>query len=275
MTTTAAITDCFSNRVDRLDIALFESIPSQTSQDDRRSLLAIHAAVAAKRSSFAYLEIGSHLGGSIQPYLLDERCHSIVSIDKRPAQQPDMRGNLYEYPGNSTGRMLQNLRQISPKGVGKVETFDADTNQLNPSAISLKPDICLIDGEHTNRAVERDFAFCFSVVEDRGVICFHDSNIVFEGLSRIVAELKASGRRFRAYNLPSHVFVIDLGADIHEDPRILSLLIDNHLGYLSGLETMSPYRNFYNEWFSRKLRSFYRSGPVRKCSHFFQHLSRK
>jgi hypothetical protein len=274
-TPSAAVTGCIPSRIGQLDITLFESIPSQTSADDRRSLLAIHAAVAAKRDSFAYLEIGSHLGGSIQPYLLDGRCHAIISVDKRPAQQPDMRGTSYEYPGNSTDRMLQNLRRISAEGVCKVKTFDVDTNELKPSMISLKPDICFVDGEHTNVAVETDFAFCLSVVEDRGVICCHDSNIVFEGLSRIVAGLKASGRGFRAYNLPTHVFVIDLGGNLHEDARILSLLVDNHLGYLSGLETMSCYRDFYNQWLSRKLRALYRSRPVRKCSHLFLRLLRK
>lgn len=231
--------------------------------------------MAARRGSFVYLEIGSHLGGSIQPYLLDERCRAIISIDKRPAQQPDMRGESYEYPGNSTNRMLENLRRISAEGVRKVRTFDAATNQLQPSMISLKPDICFVDGEHTNTAVEKDFAFCLSVVEDHGVVCFHDSNIVFEELNRIVAGLKASGRRFRAYNLPTHVFVIDLEGNLHEDARILPLLVDNHLGYLAGLESMSCYRDFYNAWLSRKLRAFYRSKPVRKCSHLFEGLVRK
>jgi Methyltransferase domain len=269
------VTGSVQNRIDQLDTALFEGIPSQTSIDDRRSLLAIHAAVADLRGSFAYLEIGSHLGGSIQPYLLDERCTAVVSIDKRPAEQPDMRGNVYKYPGNSTDRMLQNLRRISDEGVRKVRTFDADTSQLRPSEISVRPDICFIDGEHTNLAVERDFAFCLSVVQDRGVIFFHDSNIVFEGLSRIVEGLKASGRRFRAYNLPTHVFVVDLGERLQEDRRIIQLLVDNYLGYLPGLESMSSYRDFYNDWPSQKIRVLSQSRPVRECSHFFRRLLRK
>ena len=33
---------------------------------------------------FAYLEIGSHLGGSLQVLIQDERCERIVSIDSRP-----------------------------------------------------------------------------------------------------------------------------------------------------------------------------------------------
>ena len=260
------------NRIDRLDTALFEAIPSQTSADDRRSLLAIHAATAARRSTFAYLEIGSHLGGSIQPYLLDDRCTAIMSIDKRPARQPDMRGKEYEYAGNSTERMLENLRYVSADGARKVTTFDADTGQLKPSVIPIKPDICFIDGEHTNSAVERDFAFCLSVVEDHGVICFHDSSIVFEALSKSVERLRASGLLFRAYNLPTNVFVIDLGVILHEDSRILELLVDNHLGYLPGLESMSGYRDFYNSWLSQKLLTIYRIPPVRKCYHLVRSL---
>jgi Methyltransferase domain len=273
MTQSTAVMDSIQSRVDQMDITLFENIPTQTTAHDRRSLLAIHAAVAsAQRNSFAYLEIGSHLGGSIQPYLLDDRCDAIISIDKRPARQPDMRGQTYEYPDNSTDRMLQNLRRISLAGVRKVETFDTDAGQLKPSAISVKPKICLIDGEHTNAAIERDFAFCLSVLEDRGVICFHDSNIVFEGLIKILEGLKASGRSFHAYNLPTHVFVIDTGANLHDDHRILQLLVNNHLGYLSGLESMSGYRDFYTSWFSQKLRAMYRNRPVRKCSQLFHRL---
>jgi len=264
------VTGSIHGRINQLDTTLFEGVPSQTSGDDRRSLLAIHAAVAGLRGSFAYLEIGSHLGGSIQPYLLDDRCNMIISIDKRPARQPDMRGQTYEYPGNSTERMLQYLRRISAEGVRKLRTFDADAGQLKPSEISVRPDVCFVDGEHTNLAIERDFAFCLSVVEDRGVIFFHDSNIVFEGLSRIVEGLKASGRRFRAYNLPTHLFVIDLGERLHKDNRILQLLVDNHLGYLPGLESMSDYRDFYNNWPSRKLRVLYQNRPVRKCYHLVQ-----
>jgi hypothetical protein len=39
-------------RVKLLDISLFDAIASQTSPDDRRSLLAIHGAVSSRLESF-------------------------------------------------------------------------------------------------------------------------------------------------------------------------------------------------------------------------------
>jgi hypothetical protein len=62
-----------SDRIEDLDVGLFDAIPSQTSADTRRSLLAVHRATARRHGEIAYLEIGSHLGGSLQPYLLDPR----------------------------------------------------------------------------------------------------------------------------------------------------------------------------------------------------------
>jgi hypothetical protein len=259
------------SRVAELDTTLFDDIPSQTSADDRRSLLAIHAAVAARRSPFSYLEIGSHLGGSIQPYLRDRRCARIISIDKRPLNVADERlgndavhnhGPKYEYPENSTQRMLENLTRVSSEGVRKVVTFETDAGDLNPALLPCQAEICFIDGEHTNGAAERDFAFCCSVVADPGVICFHDSEIVFQAISNIVERLKSDRRPFRAYNLPSSVFVIDLGLDLHAEPSICDLLTANYIGYFSALNSMAPYRDFFNSWFARKLRDLYAFPPI-------------
>ena len=49
-----------SKLIDELDMVLFEPIPSQTSEGDRRSLLAIHSSIANRHERFTYLEIGSH-----------------------------------------------------------------------------------------------------------------------------------------------------------------------------------------------------------------------
>lgn len=83
-------------RVDALDISLFESIGSQTSPGDRRSLLALHRACRETYGAFAYLEIGSHLGGSLQALIADPCCTAITSIDPRPASQPDARGDVFD-----------------------------------------------------------------------------------------------------------------------------------------------------------------------------------
>src|SRR5579871_6355709 len=73
-----------TDRVDELDVSLFKPERGGTSGEDRRSLLAVHAAVAG-RGQFRYLEIGSYLGTSLQSFIVDPRCVQIVSIDRRDA----------------------------------------------------------------------------------------------------------------------------------------------------------------------------------------------
>jgi hypothetical protein len=237
-------------RVENQDTSLFAAIHSETSQDDRSSLLAIQASVACRRNPYRYLEIGSHLGGSIQPHLLDPRCAGIVSIDKRPEFQPDERDSLYahEYRGNSTARMMANLKLLSPDQAGKVTTIDGDTGEIDLSALPFHPDLCFIDGEHADNSVLRDFEFCVRAIEEPALIVFHDAEIVFRGLKRAIEVLKASGRRWHAYHLPTSIFVVELGGEwcIHKDEPILRLLIDNHVGYLANLESMVCFRDFYN-----------------------------
>src|SRR5256885_15040664 len=75
-----------------LDTSLFDNVRSQTSERDRISLLALHRACRDAYGRFAYLEIGSHLGGSLQVLVADPRCTSITSIDSRPESAPDVRG---------------------------------------------------------------------------------------------------------------------------------------------------------------------------------------
>ena len=244
-------------RVKQLDVSLFDGIESQSTSDDRRSMLAIQTALCARRESFAYLEIGSHLGGSIQPFLLDPRCTRIVSIDKRPKIQPDARGLPFKYADNSTERMLNNLRGISKDGVSKISTFDVDSSEIGTSTLKSKIDLCFIDGEHTNAAAERDFAFCKSVLADSGVIYFHDCNVVFQAIDTILKGLRASGCPFHAYNLPTTIFVIDFGMNIHEHDSIKKMLSENHKGYLAGLQSMARCRQFYNLGVFRLLRSAY------------------
>ena len=110
--------DGFEKMIDAIDTGLFAMIPSQTTDEDRRTLLSIQRFIR-KNGEYAYLEIGSHLGGTIQPHYLDPRCSLIYSIDKRPPFQPDERGRNFDYPDNSTEKMLENIGISFP---GKIST---------------------------------------------------------------------------------------------------------------------------------------------------------
>ncbi len=197
-------------RVLALDTSLFSRIPSQTTDADKRSLLAVQACVRESVDPYVYLEIGSHLGGSIQTHLQDPRCRKIYSIDKRPSAQPDDRGPTFEYPENSTERMIRLLTAIDPQGVAKIECFDQDARSIPPSAILQAPDLCFIDGEHTAAAVVSDFEFCLKVCATGATIVFHDAPIIFRGLRSVVSSLKKSQRDFSSHALSDAVYVICL-----------------------------------------------------------------
>jgi hypothetical protein len=195
------------DRVAALDATLFEHLESQTSEEDRRSLLALQSALADELSRFTYLEIGSHLGGSLQTFVADPRCIRVTSIDSRPLAQPDDRGPTFEYPDNSTERMLELLATVPGADMEKVRTIDASTDDVDPESVP-RPDLCFIDAEHTYEAALRDAHFCRAVCRGTGVIAFHDRAVVEPAICDFVAETRGP---CRAYPLVSGIFVVELG----------------------------------------------------------------
>ncbi|MGB5874237.1 MAG: class I SAM-dependent methyltransferase [Bacteroidota bacterium] len=249
----------FEERMASLDTSLFDAIDSQTTLDDKCSFLAVQKAVRAAGEGYCYLEIGSYMGGSLQPFILDPSCKKIYSIDKRPRSPEDDRGIPFVYHDNATERMMGLLKEVSPEGVQKVECFEGDASEIQLSAIQEKPNLCLIDGEHTERAVLSDFRFCESVLAPNGAIMFHDANVVFTALQKIVASLREAGRSFRAYVIPTTVFVVELDdCSFHQSSDLQRLLIDNHIPFLEGLRSMEHFREVYNMLPVRVLRAMSR-----------------
>lgn len=245
----------FENLLNNLDIKLFEKIYSQTTDNDKKSLLACQLAARSMTPNYRYLEIGSYIGGSIQPYLLDDQCSQIYSIDKRPEHQPDERGAGFTYQNNSTQRMLEHLKQVTANGLDKIICIDGDTRGLNPDSVKEKINLCFIDGEHTDEAVFADFQFCFKTLNGNGAILFHDANVIYNGLTNIISHLRENQIAFRAYNLPDIVFVIEIGDyPLHKHPMIMEMLFNNHVGYLATLQHNDYYRQFTNRPIFKKYR---------------------
>ena len=214
-------------RVEALDVGLFKTINSQTKKGDRASLLALHGACAERFGTFGYLEIGSHLGGSLQAVIRDPRVTKIVSIDLRPEATPDERGKAIPYVGNSTQRMLDNLVALPGADVEKLHAIDADTRSLKANDSPIRPELCFIDGEHTVESCLADARFCRSVLADRGAIAFHDTGLIHPAIATFLAELRRDGLKPVAYPLPDVVFVIELGGcDLHKTTAIRRLLKD-------------------------------------------------
>ncbi|MEQ1924376.1 MAG: class I SAM-dependent methyltransferase [Pyrinomonadaceae bacterium] len=234
----------FEQKLDHLDLSLFAKIASQSTDDDKRSLIAVQRAVRALTGEYRYLEIGSYLGGSIQPYLLDPMCVQIWSIDKRPPSQPDERGFEWKYSNNSTARMLEMLKGVA-EDVSKIETIDGDTREIEFDKVSDKIDLCFIDGEHTDGAVLADFKFCLEVLSENGAIVFHDAQITYGGIADSLKFLEENGVEFKAYVLPNIVFVVEIGDfPLFRDEKISIMLAENHKSYLFALNYTDKYRRF-------------------------------
>ncbi|MFY9821572.1 MAG: class I SAM-dependent methyltransferase [Thermoanaerobaculia bacterium] len=218
----------FEARIAGLDLSLFAAIDSQSDDGDRRSWLALQRLVRRWNGSYTYLEIGSYLGGSIQPHLLDPRCRKILSIDNRPAGElPDDRGQGFRYADNSTARMLANLRAVDAGQVAKVISFEADARGVDPARLPDRPDLCFIDGEHTRSAVMSDFELCARVCADRAIIYFHDDWVVYPALAQILRQLGKQGRRFTVFKLLGSTFAIGLGdSDIAADDFLREVAVD-------------------------------------------------
>ncbi len=248
----------FTNQLETLDIALFEKIHSQTSDDDKRSILACQKSTGelVDAAGYTFLEIGSYQGGSLQPFLMDAKCAKIISIDKRPKISPDERGVDVIYLDNTTEKMIERLRNIYPQGVSKIQCIDADVSEIEVKTFTEKPQLCFIDGEHTDEATWRDFQFCYKVMAKNGVVLFHDAMIIYNAISKIIDFLKADGVKFRAYNLPSVMFAIEIGDfPLHKTEVISEILSNNYVGYLESLRFADQYRRFANKPLFRFARS--------------------
>lgn len=198
----------FEQSIAALDVSIF-AIDSQTSTDDRRSFLALQNAVRGAKNNYVYLECGSHVGGSLLPHVLDPRCRVAYSVDKRPPSQPDERGVVFPYQDNSSKRMLVTLAGHATEAqLAKVRTLDMDASALTANEIPEKPDLVMIDAEHTNVAVVSDFLHIYRLCGPDTVYAFHDANLVFSGLQNIEAFLRHGGVAFNSYVLPNVVYAL-------------------------------------------------------------------
>jgi hypothetical protein len=205
------------DQIGALDSDLFSYVDAQTGEWDRRALLALHAAAADAVGSFAYLEIGSYLGGSLQALIRDPRCRAVISLDPRTVETPDDRGDEWVYKNNTTEHMVELLRGVPGADMAKLTTFEAGTDDMSSADLPLRPDYCLIDGEHTNDAVMRDARFCAEALNGTGVIAFHDYVIVGSAISTFLRDNWREITFALAFSGPSHpsygggVFAVELG----------------------------------------------------------------
>ncbi len=218
----SSATPNFESRIEALDLSLFDTIATQSVEGDRLAWLQCQRLVRKQTNGYCYLEIGSHLGGSIQQHLIDPQCRHIFSIDKRPPRQPDDRGQVYEYEGNSTQRMLDNLRTISSEDLDKIKSFDSDAAEVDLQAVQPKPDLAFIDGEHTKAAALSDFQVCLQAIQQEGLIGLHDDDVIWPAIEAIGKSLQAQGIPHRSLKLGGSTFLFLLGSKADEHYQALS-----------------------------------------------------
>ena len=244
----------FASRLDVLDISLLGDIESQTTDDDKRSLLALHAACRRAHGEFRWLEIGSHLGGSLQALVRDPACVRIDSIDPRPEVLADERMEAVLYPDNSTERMLELLGALPGADVEKIYTHEAATPDLKPSEFS-RPHACFIDGEHTDEACAADAQFCQETIRGSGLIVFHDVGLIYRAANAFVDGLSKAGTPHTVAYLPSSVLAVEIGAGVVlDDPAVVGRRLAAADGVLWLLRGTDRYRALLGARRARLLR---------------------
>jgi hypothetical protein len=169
------------------DLANLFPIPSQTSENDKLFLLE-SMGLARKTGSYAYLEIGSFLGGSLTPFLMDPACGMVLSIDERGRVQPDeVRGTSFDYSKITTQSMLDELNRCGI-ATEKLKTFDGPIHTLTDN-YTASFDVAFIDGEHTDEGCFRDFLWTLPLMKSDAVIMFHDSTLIYTSLKLIMPYL--------------------------------------------------------------------------------------
>ena len=168
-------------------------IGSQTSLSDKKIILNIVALIKRNNYFFNYLEIGSYLGGSLCPFLLENRCKLIVSIDKRNQAQDDERSEVWCYKKIRESDMLKKLKQHN-LDTAKLKTFDGDVKNFKTTK---KFDVAFIDGIHTDINTFSDFLNTLKIIKKHSIVMFHDSSIIFKSINLINLLLMNMNRKFK------------------------------------------------------------------------------
>jgi Methyltransferase domain len=198
------------NAIETLDATAFV-VESQTSHDDKVSFLRLQKLIRSRVNGYVYVEVGSHLGGTLTPHLADPRCRMVISIDPRPLDQPDVRGRSFAYEGNSTAQMVEGLKRMLPEDCfAKLRTFDLDAAEVCHAEIKARADLVMIDGEHTIVAVFSDVMSLLPVVSEDAVIAFHDANLVADAIRNLEQFFTYAGVKFATVFLPDYVCAIGL-----------------------------------------------------------------
>lgn len=198
--------------IETLDIAVFQ-VDTGSTLSDRTSFLRVQNFARSTLGRYVYLEVGSDIGGSLLPHLIDPACEAVISVDLRPATQPDERAEVFHYPDNTAARMVALLSdKLPPDAMAKLITIDSDVSNVPPQSIETKATLALIDAEHTNTACFSDFVGVLGLMKPDCIISFHDANLIADAIVNAERFLDHLGITHETVFLPDTVAVMGLGS---------------------------------------------------------------
>ncbi len=196
-----------TDRVDRLDLSLFDSIhETSTTFGDRRSLLALQSSLGM-RSPFDYMEIGPASGETMQTFVADPRCRRITAIEYRDLMSTSERDVPVDHAQATTKHKLNRLAAVPDAEIGKVTAIVGDIEDLDPA--DFRADLCFIDGLVTGGGTLGVARFCRQIIRDRGVIVFHNRTAVAHDILRFLRELT---RPHEIYPMRYDLLVVEIGS---------------------------------------------------------------
>lgn len=190
--------------LDGLDIRIFQKVESQTTGQDQRSLLKLQRIVSGTIAGYTYLEIGSYLGGTLHPHLLDPNCKQAISIDIRVSRQ---RNNwpgptFVRYDSDNENKMLERFR-LCGTSIEKLAIYRQDIRELRDLPTV---DLAFIDAEHTFDAVMSDATHLKPFMAPDSIISFHDMDLIKDAVDAFALKVNASPKY-----LPSWIGAIGFG----------------------------------------------------------------
>lgn len=115
--------------------------------------------------------------------------------------------------------MVAGLAALPDIDLDKLITFEASTEDMSAASLSRRPDLCFVDGEHSQVAALRDARFCAEAVGGRGVIAFHDQQIVEPAIRTFLKE--AWPDVSHAVSFDGQVFAVELGGGgVLQSPQV-------------------------------------------------------
>jgi predicted O-methyltransferase YrrM len=159
--------------------------------------LAVNAPQGAKA-----LEIGSYLGAS--------SCHLAAGLSRRDGQLTCVDTWANETMPEGERDTFAEFRRNTSGAGARIATIRKRSDELTAADVTPPFDLVFIDADHTYPAVKRDVEIVGEWLRDGGVLAFHDA-VYFEGVSRVVGEILATGKWQMMGNVDNLVWLRKLG----------------------------------------------------------------